>query len=217
MPTRSRCFSNLTNKTPKSIPMSKEKQKRQIIITTREDSTYDSTGVIIPTSEPTLKVILSQIPPEIEISDQKPTGTLRKQSSSGAAVTSQVSTLTVPPHLLDCVLMSRALRKILETHMKDAGQRLHLDIFPAYLYDLKAYAKLCQKQKLQFASHSKKSLAMSYVEEERHFQFTHHVRATMCGPREFPGTEVIFTILEQILVSNKMLPLSANLIKVFWF
>lgn len=95
--------------------------------------------------------------------------------------------------------------KVLEKNFRNPVERLKLNFNPPCL--LPSNLKRCAEK------HSKKSLApatASYetqyitkqmIVEDRYFQFLKFV-SDQCGRNEFPGSSMILTILEHILVSD---------------
>lgn len=101
------------------------------------------------------------------------------------------------------IKLLQSVKTALVLNFKDFVQRLQLDYTPTHLYDLRTYQLLCSKNYfIKEASSGSASLAKSYLNEDRHIQFIHHVKHNMCGQKEFPGADTILDILQLILVSS---------------
>lgn len=137
---------------------------------------------------------VSQIPSE----KLPPAGDSRGLDKS--AVVSQI-----PPEVFgkDVIKMMNSVRKVLVQSYNNISQKLQLDVIPNHLFDLKAHQLLSSKDfNINYASNSSVSLVKACLTEERHLQFIHHVKHNMCSQREFPGADIIYGILELILVSQ---------------
>lgn len=98
--------------------------------------------------------------------------------------------------------MISTLKKILENNFKDPVERLNLNFIPPCLFNLKRCAQRHSKKSAvpETSSYENQYIAKEMLVEDRHFQFVKFV-TDMCGRNEFPGSGLVLTILEQILVS----------------
>lgn len=180
-----RCFSNLTNfKSPKSrkkvakVENSANKLTRNINSASTSEcdrASIVAAKVLEDSSTQSNEIVISQLPEKI-----------------------------IPNSNGDFVNMVRSIKSVLELNFKNVSERLQLESIPPYLYDLKAYQrKFAKNAQVQFASNESVYLAKNLLTEDRHGQFIHYVRNSMCGRSEFPGAMITRGVLELILVSSK--------------
>jgi hypothetical protein len=201
--TKARCLSNLTNvKSPKS-----RKDVNKIHVNKNFSPKHQHSEVKNETGE---DVQAFKIPPPVRRTSRitkvsveaTQTSEIPKDHNeqSSQTVFSQIQTQQLPSGFQDAGVMARTVKQILKKNMMDASRRLHLQIVPCHLYDLKKYIRTSQKQSLQYTSSINQNVSKNFLTEERYYQFIHLVRA-MCGQKEFPGSKVACSVLELILVS----------------
>jgi len=102
----------------------------------------------------------------------------------------------------DAVLMFKAVKRVLENNFKNVIERLQLHSLPSpCLFDLRS----CQQNHSKaapvcFISDSNQYLLNVHVENDNYFQFI-QLAKNRCAQGEFPGSDLLHSILLGILVS----------------
>lgn len=102
------------------------------------------------------------------------------------------------------VEMMRNIKKMQEESFKNVAERLQLDPVPSCLYDLKkCHSTHHSKNPIKLISNTTKTTILDALSiDARIWRFTHSIRHNILGLNMFPGSDVLYKILEKIMVRN---------------
>jgi hypothetical protein len=115
---------------------------------------------------------------------------------------SQDNPVTSQTNIEEALKIMKKIKTALKKEYSNVAHRLQLDVVPDCLFDVTKCQENHNSEKLPRKTPIENTFVTKlYLTEERHFQFCHHVRRNIAACKLNPGSDILLSIIQEIMVS----------------